>query len=73
MIADAVIARGLLPDPLLRLAIDQSCRLRLRRERRRGLDAFEEMVAAMSEGPIAIETDAAKDRKSTRLNSSHRT
>ena len=62
MIADRVVARGLLPDPLLRAAIAQSCRLRLRRERRRGLDALEEMVAAMSEGPIAIETAAANEQ-----------
>ena len=62
MIADRVVARGLLPDPLLRSAITQNCRLRLRRERRRGLDAFEEMAAAMSEGPIAIETRAANDQ-----------
>jgi cyclopropane-fatty-acyl-phospholipid synthase len=62
VIADRVIAGGLLPDPLLRAAIGQHCRLRLHRERRRGLDAFEEMVAAMSEGPIAIETVAANDQ-----------
>ena len=62
MIADSVIARGLLPDPLLRAAVAQSCRLRLRHERRRGLDAFEDMVAAMSDGPIAVETGAANDQ-----------
>ncbi len=62
MIADRVIARGLLPDPLLRAVISQSCRLRLRTERRRGLAAFEHMVAAMSDGPIAIETGAANDQ-----------
>ena len=62
MIADRVIARGLLPDPLLRAVVTKSCALRLRRERRRGLDAFEDMVAAMSEGPIAVETGAANDQ-----------
>ncbi len=62
MIADRVVARGILPDPLLRAAIAQNCRLRLHRERRRGLDALEQMVAAMSTGPIAIETDAANDQ-----------
>jgi len=62
MTADSVVARGLLPDPLLRAAIRQSCRLRLHRERRRGLDALEATVAAMSEGPIAIETGAANDQ-----------
>jgi cyclopropane-fatty-acyl-phospholipid synthase len=62
VITDRAIARGLLPDPLLRAAIAQSCRLRLRQERRRGLDAFERMVAALGEGPIAIETTAANDQ-----------
>ena len=62
MIADRVIARGLLPDPLLRAAIAQNCRLRLHRERRRGLDALEQTVRAMSTGPIAIETGAANDQ-----------
>jgi cyclopropane-fatty-acyl-phospholipid synthase len=62
VIADRVIARGLLPDPLLRAAVTKSCALRLRQERRRGLDAFEDMVAAMSEGPIAVETGAANDQ-----------
>jgi len=62
VIADRVVARGILPDPVLRLAIAQNCRLRLHRERRRGLDALEHMVTAMSTGPIAIETSAANDQ-----------
>jgi len=62
VIADRIIARGVLPDPLLRAAIAQNCRLRLRRERRRGLDTLEEMVTTMSSGPIAIETAAANDQ-----------
>ena len=62
MTADRIVARGLLPDPLLRAAIAQSCRLRLRRERRRGIDALERMVASLAEGPIAIETRAANDQ-----------
>jgi cyclopropane-fatty-acyl-phospholipid synthase len=62
VIADRVVARGLLPDPLLRTVIAQNCRLRLHQERRRGLDALEAMVVAMSTGPIAIETDAANDQ-----------
>jgi len=62
VIADRVVARGILPDPVLRLAIAQNCRLRLHRERRRGLDALEQMVTAMSTGPIAIETSAANDQ-----------
>ena len=47
MIADKVVARGLLRDPLLRAAIAQNCRLRLHRERRRGLDALERRVDAL--------------------------
>ena len=62
MIADRVVARGFLPDPLLRAAITQSCRSRLRRERHRGIDSLEEMVARMSDGPIAIQTSAANDQ-----------
>ena len=62
MIVDRVAARGLLPDPLLRAAIAQNCRLRLRRERRRGLYAFERTVESLSSGPIAIATDSANDQ-----------
>ena len=62
MIADRVVAGGLLPDPLMRAAVAQSCRRRLWQERRRGLDALEDMVATMSDGPIAIETGAANDQ-----------
>ena len=62
MIAEHVISRGLLPDPLLRAAIRQSCRLRLRRERRRGLGALEDVAATISYGPIAVETAAANDQ-----------
>ncbi|MGL6279346.1 MAG: SAM-dependent methyltransferase [Gaiella sp.] len=59
MITDRVVAEGWLPDPLLRAAIRASCGVRLRAERRRGLDAFEETVAAMRTGPIAVATQAA--------------
>jgi len=62
VIADRVVAGGLLPDPLMRAAVAQSCRRRLWHERRRGLDALEDMVATMSDGPIAIETGAANDQ-----------
>ena len=62
MIADRVVERGLLPDTLLRTAIRQSCRLRLRRERLRGIDAFEQTVVGMTTGPIAVETTAANDQ-----------
>ena len=61
-LTDRVVAEGWLPDPLLRAAIRASCRQRLRSERRRGLDAFEEMVAALSTGPIAIATGAANEQ-----------
>lgn len=59
MIADRVVASGRLPDPLLRAAIRASCGARLRREGRRGVAALEELVRAMSTGPIAVQTDAA--------------
>jgi cyclopropane-fatty-acyl-phospholipid synthase len=62
VIADRLVAAGALPDPLLRTAIRQSCRLRLRHERGRGLGVLEQMVARMSEGPIAIDTAAANDQ-----------
>jgi cyclopropane-fatty-acyl-phospholipid synthase len=62
VIADRVVAQGWLPDPLLRAAIRASCGARLRRERRRGLGALEETVAAMSSGPIALETAAANEQ-----------
>ncbi len=62
MIADGIVRRGLLPDALLRAAIGQNCRLRLRRERRRGLGALEQMVSTLSNGPIAVETGAANDQ-----------
>ncbi len=62
MITDDVVRRGLLPEPLLRTAIRQNCRLRLRRERRRGVDALEQMVATLSDGPIAVDTAAANDQ-----------
>ncbi len=62
MIADRIVSSGLLPDPLLRAVITASCRRRLGVERRRGLDAFEATVAAMSQGPIAVETTAANDQ-----------
>ena len=62
MIADRVLARGLLPDPLLRAVIRASCARRLRHERRRGLDAFEQMVSELSRGPIAVQTAAANEQ-----------
>jgi cyclopropane-fatty-acyl-phospholipid synthase len=62
VIADRVVAEGWLPDPLLRQAIRAACALRLRTERRRGLGALEETVAALSHGPIAVATDAANEQ-----------
>ena len=59
MIAEAVVARGLLPDPLLRAAARASCALRLRRERRRGAGAVEAFAAELARGPIAEATAAA--------------
>jgi len=62
MLGERVVSEGWLPDPVLRAAIRSSCALRLRRERRRGLGALEEMVAALSQGPIAIGTAAANEQ-----------
>jgi len=62
VIADRVLARGLLPDPLLRAVIRASCARRLRHERRRGLDAFEQMVSELSRGAIAVQTAAANEQ-----------
>jgi cyclopropane-fatty-acyl-phospholipid synthase len=62
VIADRVVRSGVAPDPLLRAAIRASCARRLARERRRGVDGLEQAVAALSEGPIAIETAAANDQ-----------
>ena len=59
MIADRVVASGRLPDPLLRAALRAGCRARLWREGRRDVAALEELVRAMSTGPIAVQTDAA--------------
>ena len=59
MITDRIVARGLLPDPLLRHAIRANCALRLRRERRRDVGAHGRTVAELSRGAVAIETDAA--------------
>jgi cyclopropane-fatty-acyl-phospholipid synthase len=62
VIADRVVAEGWLPDVALRQAIRASCARRLRSERRRGLDALEQTVAMLSQGPIAIATDAANEQ-----------
>ena len=61
-LTDRVVSEGWLPDPLLRAAIRASCAQRLRHERRRGIDAFEDAVAALSHGPIAVATDAANEQ-----------
>jgi cyclopropane-fatty-acyl-phospholipid synthase len=59
VIVERVVAEGWLPDTALRAAIRANCGLRLRSERRRGLEALEEMVTELGEGPIAVATDAA--------------
>jgi cyclopropane-fatty-acyl-phospholipid synthase len=62
VIVDRVVSEGWLPDPVLRAAIRASCNLRLRRERRRGVDALHEMVETMRRSPVAIETAAANEQ-----------
>jgi cyclopropane-fatty-acyl-phospholipid synthase len=61
-LADRVVADGWLPDSVLRAAIRASCARRLRGEHRRGLDAFEHLVAELSRGPLAVGTDAANEQ-----------
>src|SRR3954454_16859232 len=61
-VAARIVAEGWLPDPLLRAAVRAGCRLRLRREERRGLDALGAMLAALSSGPVAVATDAADEQ-----------
>jgi cyclopropane-fatty-acyl-phospholipid synthase len=53
VIADRVLRSGVLPDAALRRAIQADCALRLRRERARGLDTFENTVERLSHGPIS--------------------
>ena len=60
-IADAVVARGLLPDPLLRAAIRVNCRRRLRRERRRA-DTVAAFVERSRSAPIALVPEKANEQ-----------
>lgn len=61
MLADAVVARGLLPDPLLRAAIRVNCGRRLRRERRSG-DTAEAFVERSRRAPIALVPGKANEQ-----------
>jgi cyclopropane-fatty-acyl-phospholipid synthase len=63
---DASLARGLLPDPLLRAGSRYGARARERRELRGGIEAREqrlrELVARMSSGPIAEVPEKANEQ-----------
>jgi cyclopropane-fatty-acyl-phospholipid synthase len=61
VIADAVVDRGLLPDPVLRAAIRLNCALRLRSERRRGATA-EQFAAQARRAPIALVPEKANEQ-----------
>jgi cyclopropane-fatty-acyl-phospholipid synthase len=61
VLADAIVASGLLPDPALRAAIRASCRLRLRRERRRA-DPAEAFVERSRRAPVALVPEKANEQ-----------
>src|SRR5690349_17252955 len=62
-IANALLERNLLPDPVIRMGIRGLLRARLRQERipseELQQERFAEVVAAMDRSPIAIDTAAA--------------
>jgi cyclopropane-fatty-acyl-phospholipid synthase len=63
---DALLARGVLPDALLRRGSRAGARLRLRREQRGGVGAQQERLEALLErmrsGPIALATASANEQ-----------
>jgi cyclopropane-fatty-acyl-phospholipid synthase len=63
---DRLIARGLFPDPLLRLGVRQLCRHRLRQEDRPDGELLDQsrrlFLDELRRAPVAIETDKANDQ-----------
>jgi cyclopropane-fatty-acyl-phospholipid synthase len=63
---DAVLARGILSDPLLRAGSRAGANLRQRREGRGGVEAQDARLAELTErmrsGPLAEETDSANEQ-----------
>jgi cyclopropane-fatty-acyl-phospholipid synthase len=65
-VIDALLARGLVPDALIRLKIRSLLRQRLADEARGGLEAvhgrFRDLLARMGEAPVALHTAEANDQ-----------
>lgn len=61
MISDALLRRGLVPDPVLRGVIRANCALRLRRERRRA-DGATDLVRRSASAPIAPVPERANEQ-----------
>jgi cyclopropane-fatty-acyl-phospholipid synthase len=61
-VVDRLIASGRVPDPLLRAGIRAACATRLRRERRRGVEAKEAFVERLRRSPIADQVEAANEQ-----------
>ncbi len=66
MVAIALCERGLVPDPLMRMGMRRLMAKRIRSEEADTAEAQErqlrETLASLSEGPIAISTDAANEQ-----------
>jgi cyclopropane-fatty-acyl-phospholipid synthase len=62
VVVDRLIASGRVPDPLLRAGIRAACATRLRRERRRGVEAKEAFVERLRRSPIAEQVEAANEQ-----------
>ncbi len=61
MVGDALLERNLFPDPVLRVAIQVNCALRLRAERRKG-EALDDFVRTSRTQPIAIVPEKANEQ-----------
>lgn len=61
-VVDTLIESGRVPDPLLRLGIRANLRLRLERERRKGLEKHQAFIARLRESRIAEQVDKANEQ-----------
>lgn len=61
MVGDALLERGLIPDPVLRAAIRVNCARRLRAENRRG-GTLDDFVRATRTQPIAVVPEKANEQ-----------
>jgi cyclopropane-fatty-acyl-phospholipid synthase len=57
----ALVERGLVPDPVLRMAIRRRCARKLREEREAGR-SLEVFVEELKASPVAVHTDAANEQ-----------